>query len=291
MAVSAHRPSRYRRLWIGPLLYLTFWITTDLSIDRPHTIRFFDPPEVARLETAMWRSYYAKKPVRLFWQLAGGLRQQFRAPFWRSFVLGFQATKAAFTFKKGTSRTEYAQTLPDLIAYYQAIQAITLEQFDVRNVAKSELEWWIVHRQRDRYSYADLANALAQTSAALYSQPVAAFSEYGTLRAEAMRLCDEAGQKPGGATEADWQRIEEVLNQAWTSLQRVVGPSKKPDLLPEGQVTQLPDGHPQLLAGLVNGDTRRSSRFFEGAVVKQNVVQKFATLSIGGVFRNLTCGC
>ena len=220
VSVRQTRPSRW--LWRVALLALLLWILSDLFVPRQNSIRQFDPAAVARLETAMWRSYYAKKPVLLFWQLAGGLRQQFHAPFWRSFTLGFQATKAAFVFKNGTSRAEYQQTLPGLTAYYQSIQALTTEQFDVENVAKLELEWWIIHRQRDRYTYTDLANALAQTSAALYSQPVKSFEEYGRLRAEAMRLCDEAGQKTGGATEADWQRIATVLNRAWGLLHEVV---------------------------------------------------------------------
>lgn len=209
-------------LWRGAILVLLIWIATDLLVPRQNSIRQFDPKEVARLETDMWRSYYDKKPVLLFWQLAGGLRQQFHAPFWRSFGLAFQATKAAFVFKQGTSRPDYEKTLPGLISYYDAIQKLTVEQFNVRSVAKLELDWWIVHRQRDRYSYADLANALVQTSAALYNQPTAPFATYGRLRAEAMRLCDEAGQRPGGATEADWQRINQELVRAWSALHQVV---------------------------------------------------------------------
>ena len=212
-----------RWVWRGILLSLLIWILADLFTLRTHSIRQFDPAEVARLETDMWRSYYARNPALLFWQLAGGLRQQFHAPFWRSFGLAFRATKAAFVFKQGQSRTDYQRAMPTLVSYYTAIQDLTEEQFNVNGVAHYELEWWIIHRQRDRYSYRDLANALAQTSAALYTQPATQFAQYARLRAEAMRLCDEAGQQPGGATEANWQRIEAELNRAWTVLHTVVG--------------------------------------------------------------------
>jgi len=171
----------------------------------------------------MWRSYYDKKPVLLFWQLAKGLREQFHAPFWRSFKLGFQATKAAFAFKQsGRLRTSNQQALPELMTYYSAIQDLAVEPFDVPKVAKLELEWWIVHRQRKRYSYADLANALGLTTAALYNQPTGSFVAYGRLRANAMRLCDEVRQQPGGATEVDWQRIDLELVQAWRALHESV---------------------------------------------------------------------
>lgn len=208
-----------RWLWPTLALVLIGWIAVDLSVPRKHSIRRFDPVAVAQLETAMWRSYYDKNPVLLFWQLAGGLRQQFHAPFWRSFGLGFQATKAAFVFKRGQSDTDYQQALPELTTYYHNIQELTAEPFTIPDMAREELNWWIVHRQRDRYSYADLANALDTTAAVLYRQPASSFTRYGQLRAEAMRLCDEAGR---GATEADWQRIEQVLNQAWGELHRVV---------------------------------------------------------------------
>jgi hypothetical protein len=209
-------------LWRGAFMVLLIWILTDLYIPRQHNIRQFDPAEVARLETEMWRSYYDKNPALLFWQLAGGLRQQFHAPFWRSFGLAFQATRAAFVFKQGQSTADYQQALPVLVDYYQSIQELSSVSFDTRRVAKLELAWWIVHRQRDRYTYANLADALAQTSAALYSQPVAHFRTYARLRADAMKLCDEAGQRPNGAAEADWKRIQTALDQAWSTLHTVV---------------------------------------------------------------------
>ncbi|AUD07421.1 hypothetical protein [Spirosoma pollinicola] len=209
--------------WRTTLVALLLWITIDLLVPSRHSIRQFDAKEVARLETAMWRSYYDKNPALLFWQLAGGLRQQFHAPFWRSFGLAFLATKAAFAFKEGQSQADYQRALPSLITYYEAIQKLTVERFDVKKVAALELDWWIIHRQRDRYSYNDLATALEKTSAALYNQPIVQFTAYARLRADAMRLCDEAGRPPGGATEASWHAIEQKLDLAWSSLHKVVG--------------------------------------------------------------------
>lgn len=222
-SASTRHPKPYRWIWRGLLLALLLWIGVDLLVPSRHTLRQFDPNEVARLETAMWRSYYEKKPVLLFWQLATGLRQQFHAPFWRSFVLGFQATKAAFVFKQSDpSRASVDEALPDLIAYYTAIQELSIEQFDIAKVARLELDWWIVHRRRDQYSYADLANALVNTSAALYNQPATSFTTYGRLRADAMHVCDDVRNQPNGATETDWLRIEHLLKQAWGSFYQAV---------------------------------------------------------------------
>lgn len=212
---------RFRWLWRGLVVALLVWVVVDVFVPRQHSIRRFDPSEVARLETVMWRSYYDRNAPLLFWQLAGGLRSQFHAPFWRSFGLAYQATKAAFVFKQGMADADYARALPILVDYYGAIQKLTTERFDVPNVAYLELNWWVIHRQRDRYSYDDLARALNETAGALYSQPASRFVRYGRLRADAMRRCDEAGRQ---ATEADWQRIEAELTAAWGELYAVVHP-------------------------------------------------------------------
>ena len=172
----------------------------------------------------MWRSYYERKPVLLFWQLASGLRQQFHTRFWRSFRLGYQATKSAFIFKQGKTQADYQRALPELISYYESIHSLSTNPFDVQKVAALELDWWIIHRQRERHSYADLADALSATAAAQYNLPTAPFQTYARLRTNAMRMRDESVLKPGGTTEADWKIIEQELNQAWGALHKAVQP-------------------------------------------------------------------
>ena len=71
------------------------WLVIDLfgfglaSAD----LRDFDPDAVARLETDMWRSYYDRRQVLLFFQLAKTLRTQYHAPFLRSNVIAFRGAK------------------------------------------------------------------------------------------------------------------------------------------------------------------------------------------------------
>src|SRR5215831_18861288 len=83
------------------------WAAIDLWGRHTSDLRQFDADDVARLETAMWRSYYDKQPVRLFFQLAQVLRRQYRLPFLRSYVVAFYGARAAFVFKRGTRRSEY----------------------------------------------------------------------------------------------------------------------------------------------------------------------------------------
>jgi hypothetical protein len=86
-------------------------------------IRAFDPDEVARLETAMWRSYYDRRRLPLFWQLAALLRGQFRLAPARSLATAFLAARAAAVFQVGRRHADYEQALPYLERYYAAILA------------------------------------------------------------------------------------------------------------------------------------------------------------------------
>jgi hypothetical protein len=56
------------------------WAAIDLWRPVSTSLREFDAEEVARLETQMWRSYYAKERLRLFNELAELLRRQYRLP-------------------------------------------------------------------------------------------------------------------------------------------------------------------------------------------------------------------
>jgi len=49
---------------------LAAWIAFDVLMPRRSDFRQFDPVATGRLDADMWRSYYERRPARLFWQLA-----------------------------------------------------------------------------------------------------------------------------------------------------------------------------------------------------------------------------
>ena len=137
-ARPARRPRRRRRaLAVGAALFiiLAAWVAYDLYAPRRTTLRDFDPDEVARLETEMWRSYYSRQRVRLFTQMSELLRTQYRLPLWRSNAVAYQAAKAAFVFKDGHSRADYERALPNLVSFYESIREVS--DTDVRAWLKS----------------------------------------------------------------------------------------------------------------------------------------------------------
>src|SRR6185295_6633324 len=110
---------------------------------------------------------------------------------------------------------------PNLLKSYQAVRKVSDIPFDADQVARLELEWWIIHRQRAQHAEGDLARSFAELQAAIYQMPVEKFMEHGKLRADAMTIRDTK-QEAGGVSEEDWARIAELLRGSWRSLAQVV---------------------------------------------------------------------
>ena len=202
-----------RRVAAAAAAMLAVWVIHDFARSVDHDLREFDAHEVARLETAMWRSYYDGDRFQLFAEMSTLLRRQFQLPFWRSCLTAYHAARSAVIFQRGRDRGEYLRALPDLVDYYGQIHRASATPFDVQRVAQLELEWWIVHRQRDRYAPGALQLALAELDAAIYGRPVLDFAVPARLRAQAMLLRDTGG---------DWDRIADLLDRSWAALYDIV---------------------------------------------------------------------
>jgi hypothetical protein len=213
------------RISLALVALLIVWALYDLYGPRTAHLREFDPDEVARLETAMWRSYYEKQRVRLFRELSELLRSQYNMPLVRSNRVAYYAADAAFVFKKGKQRSDYEKALPSLIKFYESVRQMSDIPFDVNRAAQLELEWWIIHRERANHAPGDLPRALAELQAEIYRVPVERLVEHGALRAEAMTIRDTKAEQ-GGVTEADWARIDGLLRRSWRSLSQAVRSDK-----------------------------------------------------------------
>lgn len=202
------------KIFLTAFILLSIWVATDFLIPRTANFRQFDPVTIGKLDAEMWRSYYDIKRVKFFWQMSKLMRNQFNAPFWRSFPMAYDAAKAAFVFKEGQSREDYAKALPFLEKYYTQINALSDKPFDVKMMSKQELEWWIIRRE-PKHTTADWEQLLAQTVAILYGEPVEKFKNHACLRVEAMVLRDN---KRDNISEADWQTINDLCVQSWQAV-------------------------------------------------------------------------
>lgn len=213
---------RLRWLLLASFCALALWVVRDLTDRTRHDLRNFDGHEVARLETGMWRSYYDHQRLSLFLQLSELLRRQYHLPFWQSNIAAWHAARAAVVFQRGHGRADYTLALPDLERFYSMIQRHSRTSFHVDNVARLELEWWIVHRERAHHPPADLELSLAQLQAAIYRRPVGQFEDHAKARADAMLLRDARAEQAGSPSEDDWRRIGALLDRSWVGLQTVV---------------------------------------------------------------------
>ena len=194
------------------------WAVAELARPRRVDIRAFDPDEVARLETAMWRSYYDRRRLPLFGQLVALLQGQFHLQPLRAVALAGLAARAAAVFQVGAGHDDYRRALPYLERYYRAIRAVSETPFDPARAAWLELEWWIVHREVDDHPPGDLEAALADLAAELYQVPAERLWAHAGRRAEAMTIRDRTSRRHVGVLDDDWDRIEAVLWVAWKAL-------------------------------------------------------------------------
>src|SRR5260370_19231505 len=199
VVMSSQTPKRTRKIVVRlvalVLALLMCGVLYDLYFPRTTHMREFDPDEVARLETAMWRSYYDKERLKLFNQLSELLRTQYHMLLIRSNKTAYYAANAAFVFKQGKQRSDYEKALPDLVKFYAAIRKMSDIPFDVDRAARLELEWWIIHRQRTDHASGDLDKALAELQAEIYRVPVEKLMEHGRLRAAAMTIRDTKAEQ------------------------------------------------------------------------------------------------
>jgi hypothetical protein len=202
------------------------WAAAELARPRRVDIRVFDPDAVARLETAMWRSYYDRRRLPLFGQLVALLQGQFHLQPLRAVALAGLAARAAAVFQVGAAHADYLRALPLLERYYAGIRAVSEVPFDPARTAWLELDWWIVHREDDAHPEGDLERALADLAAELYQVPAERLGAHAARRAEAMRIRDRTARRSVGVLDDDWDRIEAVLWVAWKTLAEEVRTAK-----------------------------------------------------------------
>jgi hypothetical protein len=205
------------------------WAARKLARPRRVDIRQFEPGQLARLETAMWRSYYDRRRLPLFGQLVTLLQGQFHLQPLRAVALAGLAARAAAVFQVGAGHRDYARALPYLERYFAGIRAVSEVPFDPVRAARLELRWWVVHREADGHPLGDLERALADVAAELYQVPAERLAVHAARRAEAMTVRDRTARRAVGVLADDWNRIEAILWVAWRSLaDEVAAPDPAP---------------------------------------------------------------
>src|SRR5689334_8705042 len=101
------------------------------SIPRNADLRRFDPAKMAALETAMWRDYYDKRYINLFFDLYLSSRDEFGFSPLDSLKIALAAANAARTFQPTRSREQADAALPSLVGYYALLARAAPAHFDI----------------------------------------------------------------------------------------------------------------------------------------------------------------
>jgi hypothetical protein len=215
-SASARSTGRRALRWLLGAAFAAVTIAYAV-VPRHADLTAFDPSEMARLETSMWRHYYEQRYLALFLDLYDTARwQQGFSPL-DSVRLALAAARAAKSFQPSTSRAEAEAAQPYLAGYFRILAAAAPAAVDVEDAARTELAWW--QARREAVAPEQYGAIIARVSTLLYGVDTADIRRVGLLRAQAMEYRDARASK---MTEADWSAIENELQLAYGLLKKAV---------------------------------------------------------------------
>lgn len=178
----------------------------------------FDPDELARLETRMWKAYYRAQPARLYGLLVLALRAQAGASWPRALAASVLLTRAAAGFARATG--DYDRFAPDIARAYRLLGLP--EGVDATEVARRELHWWVVRREIGVAAGAAAGEAITALYAAIYEVPTERVAEAGRLRGLAAEVRDRGAtadpEGPRGSGRAYWPQVAMLLRDSYRAL-------------------------------------------------------------------------
>ena len=181
----------------------------------------FDPEHVAKLETEVWRSYYAKQWLRVLYLTERTSAVEFHIPFPRSLEAAYWATRAALAFKP--VKNDLPATLTALERYYRLVRRFSGLTFDPAEVAGTELRYWVVHRELSGgVDHTGLVDVLTDLHAATFEISRERAHESGDWRARAAITVDGITGRRSTDVDGDWHRLEDQLRRCYRSLAREI---------------------------------------------------------------------
>lgn len=180
--------------------------------------RDFDPDELARLETRMWKAYYRQQAARLFVLLVRALRAQARVSWLRALRASLLLTRAAAGFARSTG--DYERFAADIGRGYRTLGLPA--HVDVEAVARHELRWWVVRRELGLAAGEAAGDAITGLYAALYDVAREQVAEAGRLRGLAAEVRDRGAhadpEGPSARGSTYWPEVALLLRDSYRSL-------------------------------------------------------------------------
>ncbi|MFL5644363.1 MAG: hypothetical protein ACJ78L_03345 [Chloroflexota bacterium] len=188
----------------------------------------FDPDELAKLETRMWKAYYRRQPARLFGLLVLAIREQAHVSWPRALAASVLLTRAAAGFAHATG--EYERFAQDIVRGYRILGMP--DHVDIEAVARHELRWWVVRREIGLEAGTAAGESITDLYAALYGVPLERVAEAGRLRGIAAEIRDRGAtvdpDGPRGPGTSYWPEVARLLRQSYRSLSAALAEDEPP---------------------------------------------------------------
>ncbi|MFL5709200.1 MAG: hypothetical protein ACJ77Y_09485 [Chloroflexota bacterium] len=188
----------------------------------------FDPDELARLETRMWKAYYRRQPARLFGLLVLAIREQAHVSWPRALAASVLLTRAAAGFARATG--DYERFAQDIVRGYRILGMP--DHVDIEAVARHELRWWVVRREIGLEAGTAAGESITDLYAALYGVPLERVAEAGRLRGIAAEIRDRGAtvdrDGPRGPGTSYWPEVARLLRQSYRSLSAALAEDEPP---------------------------------------------------------------
>ena len=215
---------RVRRLIVGSIVAIVAAAVAYSVIPRRADLTRFDPAEMARRETSMWRHYYEERYFALFFDLYETARREQGFSPLDSARLAIAAARAAKAFQPSISRAGAEAAMPYLIGYFEILSRAAPVAVGTEDVARTELAWW--QARREAVAPEQYGAMIARVSTLLYGVDNADIRQAGVLRARAM---DYRDARSAGLTEADWSAVDRQLQVAYGLLKKAVSSPARPN--------------------------------------------------------------
>ena len=185
-------------------------------------MRTFNPRRVAYFEKENYVAYYQKRWLRLLRVSVGMVKEAFGLSWWQAIYAAYLVARAEIAFAPfPQNNVPLAEAY--LRLFYAFIQKVHGEAFDVEQAARTEVNWWIVHRRLfGNPENQELVDALAAQYAAAYGIPLAQVREAAYHRAQGMLYSDRWVNEGQPANSPLLAQEEDELVKAYTALREVV---------------------------------------------------------------------
>jgi hypothetical protein len=187
-------------------------------------MRTFDPAKVAYYETENWVAYYQKRWLRLLRVSVAMVQQTFGLRAWQA-VYGAYLVARAEMAAAPFPDNDIPRAEQYMRRFYAYIKRLHYEHFDVDEVARLEVNWWVVHRQLFGQSENQpLVEALTDLYAASFSVPRERVREAAYRRAEAMLYSDRWVNEGRVSGSPLLVQVQAELEKSYAALLAAVAP-------------------------------------------------------------------